>query len=105
MVERIFRDGLIAALNREAGEGGIDVAMAALKGGPLWVIVNTDQEGETLFWSNDQGFVDADFDFFTQDEKEAFNLPMGGRWETVATAIGLMAASTAPDAVPHQPRL
>jgi len=37
---------------------------------------------EQLYWSNDDGWVDADSaTVFTQEERDTLNLPMSGVWE------------------------
>jgi hypothetical protein len=38
-------------------------------------------ENNELFWSNEFGWSDRDDrDEYTKEEKESFNLPMGGEW-------------------------
>lgn len=51
---------------------------------PLWRIVSlteTDDEGERLFWSNDEGWTLAfEADVFDAAELLAFDLPIDGAW-------------------------
>jgi hypothetical protein len=51
----------------------------------LWRIQSTtERDFDTefpLYWSNDLGWVlRPSSDTFTTEEKESFNLPLGGRW-------------------------
>jgi hypothetical protein len=44
-----------------------------------YIIENT--KDIDLLWSNENGWTSAgDYDFFTVEEKEQLNLPMGGQW-------------------------
>lgn len=44
-----------------------------------YVIRNADND--QLFWSNANGWVESpDEDLFTEDERNALSLPMGGVW-------------------------
>ena len=43
-----------------------------------------DETEEPLYWSNEMGWVSRDSAMrFTEDERKAFNLPVGGRWSVV----------------------
>ena len=58
----------------------------------IWVIVNPsaiDDDLKTpLYWSNTSGWgYLSTATFFTDDEHERFNLPMGGRWIKLPIAI------------------
>lgn len=44
------------------------------------------ENDETLFWSNTDGWVDDDnFDVFTLEESEELNLPIEGQWVRLIT--------------------
>ena len=45
---------------------------------PVYVI--TQVHSNRLFWSNTDGWCDNTRSLFTFEEKETFNLPMGGVW-------------------------
>lgn len=48
----------------------------------FYAITNESDNG--LFWSSDHGWVDTPtFDLFTREEREAWDLPIGGRWVQV----------------------
>lgn len=54
---------------------------------PLWVIrLNcADPDAEPLWWSNEDGWVDArTADVFTEYEHRRLRLPAGGVWERVS---------------------
>ena len=42
----------------------------------MYVIIN--EQG--LWWSNTDGWCDNTRSLFTKDERNTFNLPMGGKW-------------------------
>ena len=42
----------------------------------MYVIMN--EQG--LWWSNTNGWCDNTRSLFTKDERDTFNLPMGGKW-------------------------
>ena len=90
MVEQNFADSLVAALRQEAEDGRCFLAMAALYGEPLWVIVDVSNNDDCLFWSNEHGFVESGFDIFSDQERRAVDLPMGGQWIDVPAAIDRM---------------
>jgi hypothetical protein len=46
-------------------------------------VVRTSAPGETLFWSNESGWVIEGSDevsFFDEHERDRLNLPLGGEW-------------------------
>jgi hypothetical protein len=57
---------------------------------PLRLAVNMGwliEDGDGLYWSNSDGWVDkGSADKFTDEEKAMFNLPMGGMWVSVQQA-------------------
>ena len=60
------------------------VSIHAEPDGPMtkWVIICIDEgsDGE-LFWNNNQGWTSLDdANVFTNNERQQFNLPMGGAW-------------------------
>ena len=59
-----------------------------------YVIVNmetTDQvveQGHPLWWSNEFGWTGTeDADVFTQEQRDEFNLPLGGEWVSKQDAL------------------
>lgn len=48
-----------------------------------WIIVNNDDDA----WSNVYGWVEDDYDTFTDEEKASTNLPLGGSWERVPWTV------------------
>lgn len=59
---------------------------------PQYVITNEDDD-EPLFWSNADGWgFLSTATIFTRDEANELNLPIGGKWISLVTAL-----ATAPD--------
>ena len=50
-----------------------------------WIITNIEEPD--LCWSNTDGWVEEDFDTFTDDEKQTLNLPVDGQWEPVKWGV------------------
>lgn len=48
-----------------------------------WIITNDQDEA----WSNAYGWVEDDYDTFSDEEKENLQLPMGGKWERVPWTV------------------
>lgn len=46
-----------------------------------WVIVNTEEPD--LCWSDTEGWVEDNYDTFSDEEREILHLPIGGAWERV----------------------
>lgn len=45
----------------------------------MFVVINKDNQHE--FWSNEFGWTDfEEADYFTEDEKQDYNAPLGGEW-------------------------
>lgn len=43
-----------------------------------------DDDNIPLYWNNQYGWVNiSEADFYAQDEKEQYDLPIGGYWELV----------------------
>jgi hypothetical protein len=54
-----------------------------------WIIEHEterdDETGAALLWSHSEGWTAGDdFETFTDDEREAFDLPIGGEWRRVS---------------------
>jgi len=43
-----------------------------------FAIKNTKEKN--LYWSNEFGWTNQDFDLFTMDESKTLNLPIDGKW-------------------------
>lgn len=53
-----------------------------------WIIeheTDCDDDGASLAWSNSEGWTTSDdFETFSDEEREALPLPIGGRWVRVS---------------------
>lgn len=47
-----------------------------------WIIYSINEP--ELCWSNFDGWVEENYDTFSDEEKETLTLPIGGAWERVA---------------------
>ena len=50
-----------------------------------WIIEN--RKDRELAWSNSWGWCSETFDTFTCYEKETFNLPIDGEWQSVSWSV------------------
>jgi hypothetical protein len=51
-----------------------------------WIIQN--KNDSDLAWSNSWGWCEDDFDTFSDEEKQSFNLPIEGRWLAISQRKG-----------------
>lgn len=82
LASELFR----AATDHEL-HGGYPTPVAAPK---AWIIRSTEEpEDEELFWSNELGWVDITAaTIFSNEEKPAFDLPIGGEWVALHLGAG-----------------
>jgi len=52
----------------------------------VWIIQN--KNDSDLAWSNSWGWCEDDFDTFSDEEKQSFNLPIEGRWLAISQRKG-----------------
>lgn len=71
---RNLKPGALAGLAQDWDDGQDDAPRP-------WVIELREHPGEPVFWSNQDGWADAEnADRFTDAEKQTLTLPMGGEW-------------------------